>query len=845
VAPSPVSSSSAVVPPHGRRAHRGDGHPGGRGGIRCEIPLSARAAIDEVADLDDHAIPPVHGLDQFVEVAAHVAHEHDVGHRAIMGRGVTRSADKTGAVDARCGYNGLVSDAVSPPHRVVSNLPSRDTGFVGRQAELAHVRAALRSSGRTVIAGPSGIGRTSLSLEYAHRCADDYDGIWWLAASRAELVDGQLAQAAYAAGLAEPVVTDPAALEALAKAIAGGARWLLILDDVDADVAEPSLPPGAHAIFTATTPAVPTPTSIVGRPSPSPSPSPGGSSLTPSPSGSSLTSSPGGSALMPTPAGSPLMPSPGRWSLTPLRPEDTASLLRQRLPGPPADLPDLGGLPFAVSQAAALLALGDVPDAALTSPTAGIGIAIDRLDRDHPAAAQLLCLCAVLASSPVPVDLFTRSLDLLPGPLGGVSPQDFYSLIDTLTSYGLVATGVDGLRTHPLVQQAVRIELGAAETNCRSYAGSLVSAALPPDSDDPSSWPRWVALAPHVLATGSRPAAYRLVLCLLRRASPHAARAVAASLHASWLTVLGPDHPDTRRMAVALAFAHQALGEPRAALTLTAHQALDEPQAALTLTAHQALDEPQAALRLTAHQDRLRCVDTYASAVTALGDPVRGHDLHRTALAGCLDTLGPDHPDTLRTGRGLARCLYQLGSRDPAGVLLSDILDKSRRVLGADHPDTLSAASDLAVTLTASGLHTDALALCTDTLTRRRRVLGSAHPHTLASWHSLATIRYAMGSRVEARRLYQDVLSRRTDLLGPDNPDTLRTAHSLSIALLAGGAVLPARLLLDDTLDRLTHTLGTAHPLTVDVRETRERALVRMGGMPRRPRRPAQRRGRR
>ena len=498
--------------------------------------------------------------------------------------------------------------------------------------------------------------------------------------------------------------------------------------------------------------------------------------------------------------------------LRPFRPEETASLLRQRLPGPPADLPDLGGLPFAVSQAAALLALGDVPLAALTSPTAGIGIAIDRLDRDHPAAAQLLCLCAVLAASPVPVDLFTRSLDLLPGPFGDVSPQDFYGLIDTLTSYGLVATGVDGLRTHPLVQEAVRAHLGAAETVCRAYAARLVTAALPPDEDDPATWPRWVAVAPHVLATGSRPAAYRLVRCLLRRASPRAALTVAADLHTSWSSLLGPDHPDTRRMAVALASAHQALGNPGAALPLTTHE---------------------------------EALDTHAAAVTALGDPVRGHDLHRTALAHSLDTLGPNHPGTLRAGRGLARCLYQLGSHHRARDLLSDIVDRSRRVLGLDHPDTLSAASDLAVTLTALGAHGDALPLCSDTLTRRRRILGSAHPQTLASWHSLATIRYAMGSRTEARRLYQDVLMRRIDLLGPDNPDTLRSAHSLSIALLAAGALLPARQLLDDTLDRLTHTLGANHPLTADVRETRERALVRMGGMPRRPRRPAQRRGRR
>ncbi|NMO55673.1 tetratricopeptide repeat protein [Actinoplanes sp. TBRC 11911] len=736
-----------------------------------------------------------------------------------------------------------MSDAVSPPHRVVSNLPSRDTGFVGRQAELTRVRTALRASGRTVIAGPSGIGRTSLSLEYAHRSADEYDGIWWLTASRAELVGGQLAQAAYAAGLADPDVTDPAALEALANAIAGGARWLLILDDV---VAEPWLPPGAHVILTVA--ALGTletraereteVASVLPRRPETPMapglPHPPETSAAPGPPHQPETDASSDDAVAPRWFDSAL--DFGESPLGPLRPEDTASLLRQRVPGPPPELAELGDMPFAVSQAAALLSLGDVPDTALTSPTTGTGIAIDRLDRDHPAAAQLLCLCAVLASSPVPVDLFTRSLNLLPGPLGGVSPQDFYSLIDTLTSYGLVATGVDGLRTHPLVQEAVRVRLGAAEDICRSYAGSLVTAALPPDSDDPSSWSRWVALAPHVLATGSRPAAYRLVLCLLRRASPHAARTMAADLHASWLAALGLDHPDTRRMAVALARAHQALGEPQAALILTAPAELDASRRPA------ALDD---ALALSARQERLRRLDTHASAVTALGDAVRGHDLHRAALAGCLDVLGSDHPDTLRAGRGLARCRYQLGSHGAAGDLLSDIVDRSRRVLGPDHPDTLSAASDLAVTLTASGVHTEALALCSDTLTRRRRVLGSAHPHTLASWHSLATIRYAMGSRTEARRLYQDVLSRRTDLLGPDNPDTLRTAHSLSIALLAGGAVLPARLLLDDTLDRLTHTLGTAHPLTADVRETRERALVRMGGMPRRPRRPAPRRGRR
>nr|WP_296064471.1 tetratricopeptide repeat protein [uncultured Actinoplanes sp.] len=649
--------------------------------------------------------------------------------------------------------------------RAVSNLPSRRTGFVGRQAELDRIRTALRTTGRVVVGGPAGIGRTTLALEYAHRAADDYDGVWWLTAGHPALIGGQLAQAAYAAGLVPPSATDPAALEALERDIAEGNRWLVILSSLEA-----RLPAGAHVIVTAGSGAV---------------------------------------------------------TLGPLRPEETTSLLLQRVPGPAADLPALRDLPFAVDQAAALLALGDVPP--LTSPTAGTGIAIDRLDRDHPAAAQLLCLCAVLAASPVPVDLLTRSLHLLPGPLGSVTPQDLYRLIDTLATYGLVSTGVDGLRTHPLVQRAVRDQLGAAaEEVCRSYASKLVTAALPSSVDEPASWARWVALSPHVLATGSRDGGYGLVACLLRRASPRDAVTVAADLRARWLAELGPSHRDTLRMTTLLAMAHQELGEVRAAHALTA-DALPLASAAFG----------------DGHPEALRCLATHATAVTALGDPVRGHDLHRRALAGRLGTLGPDHPDTLASGRGLARCLYQRASHGSARALLSDVLDRSRRVLGPDHPDTLSAAADLAVVLTALGAHIDALPLCEDTLMRRRRVLGSAHPRTLASWHSLATLRYAMGSRAEARHLYQEVFSRRVEALGPDHPDSLRSAHSVAIALLAAGGVLPARQLLDETLDRLTRTLGPDHPLTRDVRDTRERALIRMGGMPRRPRRAAQRKGRR
>jgi hypothetical protein len=599
-------------------------------------------------------------------------------------------------------------------------------------------------------------------------------------AGHGDLIGGHLAQAAHAAGLVEDDVTDPAAVDALRVAMAGGARWLLILDDLPPGAGTPGLPAGARIIVTG--------------------------------------------------------PGPGDIEVRPFRPEETAALLRQRLPGPAEEMPGLGGLPFAVAQAAALIGQAGVPATAFGSPSAGTALAIDRLDRNHPAAAQLLCLCAVLAATPAPVDLFTRSLDRLPGPLGAVSAHDFYGLVDALTSHGLVSTGVDGLRTHPLVRDAVRDQLGPAEAVCRRYAGMLVAAALPDDVQDPATWPRWVALAPHLLAAGPghstdtavRAGAYRLVASLLRRAAPAAALSLVADLHGCWRELLGPEHPDTLRAAVTHAATLLALGRLRAAREITGGVL---PVCLEVLGDH--------------HPDTLRGLAVAASVTAGLGDPARGRDLHRTVLAGRLAAFGPDHPDTLGSGRDLARCLYQLGRHEETRELAADVLDRARRVLGPDHPDTLASASDLAVTLTALRAHGDAVALAEDTLRRRRRVLGDHHPQTLASRHCLATVRYDTGARAEGRRIYQEVLAQRTAALGPEHPDTLRSAHSVAVALLAAGAVLPARALLDATLDRLARTLGTGHPLTRDVRDTRQRALVRMGGMPRRPRKPVPRKGRR
>ena len=59
-------------------------------------------------------------------------------------------------------------------------------------------------------------------------------------------------------------------------------------------------------------------------------------------------------------------------------------------------------------------------------------------------------------------------------------------------------------------------------------------------------------------------------------------------------------------------------------------------------------------------------------------------------MAICRATLGPDHPDTLRSINNYGSILDALGRSAEAEPYCREAMEKSRRVLGPDHPDTLS-----------------------------------------------------------------------------------------------------------------------------------------------------------
>jgi predicted ATPase/DNA-binding CsgD family transcriptional regulator len=117
------------------------------------------------------------------------------------------------------------------PEAPENHLPSHPTSFVGREAELAELRACLRSARLLTITGPGGSGKTRLASRLAaEEAGGRHGGAWWV--ELGDVADpGQVAaEVAHALG----VLVDPAqgTVGSLTAQLAGRSL-LLCLDNCE------------------------------------------------------------------------------------------------------------------------------------------------------------------------------------------------------------------------------------------------------------------------------------------------------------------------------------------------------------------------------------------------------------------------------------------------------------------------------------------------------------------------------------------------------------------------------------------------------------------------------------
>jgi tetratricopeptide (TPR) repeat protein len=150
-------------------------------------------------------------------------------------------------------------------------------------------------------------------------------------------------------------------------------------------------------------------------------------------------------------------------------------------------------------------------------------------------------------------------------------------------------------------------------------------------------------------------------------------------------------------------------------------------------------------------------------------------------------TLGPEHPDTLKSMTALA-ISYDVDYRWVEALQLRErTLALSLKVNGPEHPNTLEAMHNLAISYVEAGRLPEAFKLREEVLALCRKVNGPEHPDTLAAMNRLAFSYEGAGRRDEALKLQEQVLALRRKTLGPEHPDTLQSINPLALSYESTG----------------------------------------------------------
>jgi tetratricopeptide (TPR) repeat protein len=639
--------------------------------------------------------------------------------------------------------------------RIWGSVPARNAAFAGRKGLLSAVRRALAVGDPVAVQalhGRSGVGKTQIAIEYAHRHAADYDVVWWLNAENAALLGEQFAALAAELGCAARGAPLDVVQRAVLNELHQFPRWLLVFDNAEepADV-RAWLPGGAgHVLITSRASgweevAICLEVDVLAR----------ADSVTILKGRVSALSDSDADKLAAALDDIPLAVAQAASYLaeTKMRAVQYIALLRNR--------------------AAELMGKGKLATYPGTL-TAVTQFAYDRLRAEDEQAAVLAAMCAFLAPETVPEEWFVTAAEQLPVLMAArlSDPLARAQLLAGIDRSSLARLDPGGLLMHRLTQAILRDHLPADQAAAaRRLAESVVAANDPGDTDLPGTWPTWARVLPHLLAlepeTSSsaslRDVAGSAAWYLTRRGDAGAAHELAGNLYEGWRDGLGPDNSYTLWAANSLAQALRDMGRFAQA------QDLDED----TLARRRRLIGED-------HPHTFASANNLALDLRGLGEFGAARELDEDLLARRRRVLGEDHPETLVSASNLAVDLSELGEFEAARRLDEDTLARRRRALREDHPDTLVSASNLAVDLRTLGEFEAARKLDEDTLARRRRVLGEDHPDTLLSASNLARDLYELEQYRAALELDEDVLARRRLVLGRSHPNTQQSAHNLA-----------------------------------------------------------------
>jgi tetratricopeptide (TPR) repeat protein len=723
-------------------------------------------------------------------------------------------------------------------------VPPRHPRFTGREDLLQVMRTRLEADPwqPLILHGLSGVGKTSIAVEYVHRATDRYRVVWWIVAE--QIARARTGLVALAERLDLEVSQQDmrqAVSSVLGKLEDADFNWLIVFDNAGGpEEIRDLLPTGrGHVIVTTRD---------------------------------------------------------GTWvrygntvTVDVLSREDSIDLLQRRsaISFDDADrLADrLGDLPLALEQASAMrsatgtsvseflrqldahatsvLDQGRPSDYPETVATA-FGLAFDQVKRESFGAAQLQGMLSCLSAEPVSLALL-RSADegAIAQPLGRLLRQEaqLEAAVRLLQRFGLLTTVDYGqkLQVHRLVQLIVRESLSDQDRD-RAYrnARRLLVAADPGWADEPLTWEMHAQIGPHIgpaeLLADRDPPVRTVVLNHARylyvRGDFDGSLRLSAEARAAWA---GPDDvwDDDETFAC---IDHHALSLVGLGRYQDANALYDE--AWIRVNTHERFGE--------SHNRTVRIANGVAQVSRILGNYGKALNLERYRVDHYEAKEELDHPDLLRARGNLAVTYRMTGEFEDAREIDESLVAHWRRTHGENDYRTQFALSNLVRDLYGLGLYADALRIQQESLSAMAARLGSRHLYVLLAgrtvaialrklgrltealeqsrinffacqgeWgsdhgHTLAaaityanTIRAAVATGVGGSLTYSHAYNTSLQAVniyrtrfGERNPLTLAAATNHAITLRAIGERHSARSTDESAYHLLNDQLGTAHPYT-------------------------------
>ncbi|MFI8522612.1 FxSxx-COOH system tetratricopeptide repeat protein [Streptomyces sp. NPDC085481] len=733
------------------------------------------------------------------------------------------------------------------PPEIWGEVPRRNRRFTGRDDLLTELQQRLmdadRGNAACTLLGMSGIGKTQIAAEYAHRFSPDYDIIWWVSSDDRNIQRDRLG--GLAAALELPVGNEPGErIRAVREALRRGdphARWLVVFDGWDdTEGVGVMLPQGpGHVLITSRNRAWTDHTDILEVPSFD-------------------------------------------------RAESTAYLMRRapHITAAEADevAAEFGDVPLPLVQAAAWLGESgmEAPEylrmvreghlSTVDDPTAGDGfpnasltswsILINRLRRAQPQAVEILSLCASFAPGRIPLGL-VRSYPQaeLPEDLRWMATDlaAWTRALDTLVNYSVLTRDSRGtmstetgphqesVHMHRLVHDIVaRLTDGDHRTAHRKAVRTLLAEADPGDPMDSRHWPQYAELLPHLVPSGAltsrNPRIQNAVLNCLRycyRSGEFKAGArLAEQIRSEWTDFMDPlaqpmldlttqegnilrssgrfreAHALDRALLDRLtrATARNELGELFCNSNVAANlRHLGQYQEAETLqrevleTSRRLLGEAEFVTLVARHN--------LGVVLRLLGRYQEAYELDVDTLARRENVLRARHVNTLNSGNALVHDLRLLGRYRDALVRQEANVRLHVQVLGAQHPQTLSARAQLALCRRREGgAQQDIGNQMASLLDQIEQVHGRDHYVTLSFINNYASYLREHGDLSQARDLTHEAEAGYRTLLGPVHPVATGMLANTGLVMQASGERADALAMLESALAGLTASLGGDHP---------------------------------